>query len=408
MRILFTMTGSWGTGSGTVVEAVVAELAGLGHEIGILYPQTKGAPVLDGEHAPEATHFIWHFPLEGDDATLGTFPLMIPDPNPTNFDDAPTFRDIEQPQLDLYIDSFGERLDEVVAAFQPDVIECQHIWAMPYAVAERGLDFIVCAHHSDQMGFAYDERIRPYATRAARDAAFLFAITESNREEIIEYYEVPADKVVTIGNGYDKEVFKPADVDRAALLRRFDLDIPSGAPLVTFAGKLSKTKGVDFLYAANKVIQARYAETDEPAPHLILFGTGKLEDVLDGDPDQYAHENVHLVGHQTYETVRDFHNIARLSVMPSRTEGFGLAALEAMGCGLPLVVTEIGAADTYAVGEIVPSEDAAALADGILKLLRLPQDAYHALRNRAYEKAQTFSWAEIAAQRLDYYERVAS
>ncbi len=408
MRILFTMTGSWGTGSGTVVEAVVAELAGLGHEIGILYPQTEGAPVLSGEHAPEATHFIWPFPLQGEGVALYTFPLMIPDPNPTNFDDAPTFRDIDQAQLDLYIASFTARLEDVVAAFQPDVIECQHIWAMPYAVAELGLDFIVCARHSDQMGFAYDERIRPYATKAAHDAVFLFAITDANREEILEYYNVPADKVVTIGNGYDKGVFKPVDVDRAALLRQFDLDIPADAPLVTFAGKLSKTKGVDFLYAANKLIQEHYAASGKPAPHLILFGTGKLDDVLDGDPDQYSHDNMHLVGHQTYEVVRDFHNLARLSVMPSRTEGFGLAALEAMGCGLPLVVTEIGAADTYAVGEIVPSEDAEALAEGMLTLLQMPEAEYQALRARALAKARTFSWAEIAAQRLTYYNRVVS
>lgn len=404
MRILFTMTGSWGTGSGTVVEAVVRHLTARGHTVGVLYPQTRGAPVLRGEHAPEAEHFLWPFPLEGEEASLYTFPLMIPDPNPTNFDDAWTFRDLEQEQLDLYIASFQDRLREVAEAFRPDVTECQHLWAMPYAVAEAGLPFVVAAHHSDQMGFRYDERIRPYATRAAEAAAFVFALTASNRAEIVELYGVPPEKVVTLGNGYDKEVFKPIEVDRAALLGRFGLDIPEAAPLITFAGKLSKTKGVDVLYAANKLLQAEYADPDT-APHLILFGTGNLDDVLDGDPAQYSHERVHLVGHQPYEVVRDFHNVARLSVMPSRTEGFGLAALEAMGCGLPLVVTRIGAADTYAVGEVVPPEDPEALAAAMLNLLRLPESEYEALRAEVLARAATFSWEAIARRRLSYYER---
>ncbi len=405
MRVLFTMTGSWGTGSGTVVEAVVRHLAAAGHAVGVLYPQTAGAPVLSGEHAPEAEHFIWPFPLEGEDAALYTFPLMIPDPNPTNFDDAWTFRDLDQEQLDLYTASFQARLREVVADFRPDVIECQHLWAMPFAVAEAGLPFVVAAHHSDQMGFRYDARIRPYATRAARAASFIFALTERNRAEIVELYDVPEAKVVTLGNGYDKSVFRPVAVDRAALLGRFGLAIPEAAPLVTFAGKLSKTKGVDVLYAANRIVQQDYAETGDEPPHLILFGTGSLDDVLDGDPAPYSHARVHLVGHQPYTVVRDFHNVARLSVMPSRTEGFGLAALEAMGCGLPLVVTRIGAADTFAVGEIVPPEDPAALAGGMLNLLRMPEPEYQALRAEALARARTFSWEAITARRLAHYAR---
>ena len=254
------------------------------------------------------------------------------------------------------------------------------------------------------MGFRYDERIRPYATRAAEAASFVFALTASNRAEIVELYGVPPEKVVTLGNGYDKEVFRPVEVDRAALLDRFGLDIPDTAPLVTFAGKLSKTKGVDTLYAANKLLQAEFAYPDT-APHLVLFGTGELDDVLDGDPAAYSHEHVHLVGHQPYEVVRDFHNVARLSVMPSRTEGFGLAALEAMGCGLPLVVTEIGAADTFAVGEVVPPEAPEALAAAMLNLLRLPESEVEALRAEVLARAATFSWEAIARRRLDYYER---
>lgn len=405
MNILFTMTGSWGTGSGTVVEAIVDRLTERGHRVCVLYPETSGAPSLEGEHAPAARHEVWRFPLLERGVELYTFPLMIPDPNPTNFDRAWTFRDLEQEQIDLYVSSFQRRLREVVEDFAPDVIECQHLWLMPYAVAECGLPFVVAAHHSDQMGFHYDERIRPYATRAAQAAAFIFALTTPNHDEIVELYDVAPDTVITLGNGYDREVFKPVEVDRAALLDQFGLDIPDDAPLVTFAGKLSKTKGVDILLRAHQIVQARRAAAGEPPYHLLLFGTGSLDDVLaDGAPDSL--DRVHLLGHRPYAIVRDFHNLARFSVMPSRTEGFGLAALEAMGCGLPVVTTAIGAADTFAVGPVVPPEDADALADAMLKLLRLPPTGRADLREAALTRAHTFSWDAITDRRLETYARV--
>lgn len=407
MNILFTMTGSWGTGSGTVVEAIVGQLTERGHRVCVLYPETSGAPSLDGEHAPAARHEIWRFPLLERGVELYTFPLMIPDPNPTNFDRAWTFRDLAQEQIDLYVSSFQARLREVVDAFEPDVIECQHVWLMPYAVAALGLPFVVAAHHSDQMGFHYDERIRSYATRAAQAASFIFALTTPNHDEIVELYDVDPAKVVTLGNGYDREVFKPVEVDRTALLDRFGLDIPTDAPLVTFAGKLSKTKGVDVLLQAHQLVQERQAAAGEPPYHLILFGTGSLDDVLDEDRP-YSLDRVHLVGHQPYEVVRDFHNLARFSVMPSRTEGFGLAALEAMGCGLPIVTTAIGAADTFAVGPVVPPEDAEALADAILELLRLSPTDRADLSEAARGRARTFSWDAIAEKRLEVYARLPS
>jgi glycosyltransferase involved in cell wall biosynthesis len=331
---------------------------------------------------------------------------MIPDPNPSNFDRAWTFRDLEQAQIDLYVSSFQRRLCTVVDDFAPDVIECQHIWLMPYAVAELGLPFVVAAHHSDQMGFHYDERIRPYATRAAQAASFIFALTTPNHDEIVELYDVAPDKVITLGNGYDREVFKPVDVDRAALFDRFDLDIPEDAPLVTFAGKLSKTKGVDVLLHAHQIVHERQAVAAEAPYHLILFGTGSLDDVLDDDRP-HSLDRVHLLGHQPYAVVRDFHNVAAFSVMPSRTEGFGLAALEAMGCGLPVLTTDIGAADTFAVGPVVPPEDADALAGAMLDLLRLAPSDRTDLGEAALARAHTFSWDAIAERRLDTYARMS-
>jgi len=400
MRVLFTMTGGWGTGSGTVVAALAERLAALGHEVGVLYPVTEGAPEVEGNPAPRARHFPWSFPIERDGVRLYTFPLMIPDPNPANFDWAWTYAALSDDQLSLFIDHFSDRLREVVSAFRPDVIECQHIWAMPFAAAALGLPYFVMAHHSDQMAFHDDARMRPLAIRAAREASKVFALSEANRSEIVGLYEVAPEHVVVMGNGYDREVFQPAEVDRERLLAEHGLSIPPEAPIVTFAGKLSRTKGVDVLLEANRLLRSRL----QNAPDLILFGSGRLENVLDHERlEAYSMEGCHFLGHQPYEVVRDFHNVARVSVMPSREEGFGLAALEAMGCGLPVVVTRLGGPDSYSVGPLIPAEDPTALADAIQSVLDMPEADYRALCQKALDVAHTFSWEAVVEKRLTYY-----
>ena len=405
MRILFTMTGSWGTGSGTVVEALTRALTDRGHEVRVLHPErlSDGKPPPDAqEHAPEAGHDVWAFPIRQGGTELYTFPLMISDPNPRNVRGAWTFRDLSEEELKLYITSFQERLSAVVEDFQPDIIECHHIWALPYAVNELNLPYTAVAHHSDQMAFHYDERMRPYATQAAQGAELIFAVSEGTRQEVIELYGVPDDHVIVTGNGYDQETFKPMEIDRKALLEEFDLDIPADAPVVTFAGKLSKTKGVDTLMLANRRIQ------EERPVHFIMFGTGRLEDVMDDElRDVYTSENMHFLGHRPYRTVARFHNIARLSVMPSRTEGFGIAGLEAMGCALPLVVSRTGGLDEHSVGEVIEPEDDEALARSILNLVNMDEEEYAGICSRALEAARAFSWASITEQRLKYYEEIA-
>ena len=113
------------------------------------------------------------------------------------------------------------------------------------------------------------------------------------------------------------------------------------------------------------------------------------------------------MGHQLFDTLAKFHSIASLSVLPSRSEGFSIAALEAMGCGTPLVVTRTGGPDKFAVGNIVKKEDPEQLAHAVLDILSLAPEDLHALSRRAHREAQNFSWKSIVEQRLLLYEEVS-
>ena len=402
MRILFTNTGPWGTGSATVVDALSLEMMRLGHEVKILFPDCHFESMdMDKYYGHPEVYHIWEFPIKRGDVELYTFPLIIPDPHPRNYRHAWTFKDMTDKQLGLYMSEFKRRIRTIIESFRPDIIECQHIWAMDHAIMEMGYPYLSAAHHSDQLGFLRDQRMRPYAIRAAQSAEYILAISDFVRDEVLEFYPVESEKVLSTGNGYNQETFYTRKVNRGKLLADFHLDIPEHAPIVTFTGKISKTKGVDVLLLANRIIQ-QHREV-----HFLLFGAGELEDVLDEDKQRlYCLDNVHVMGHQLFDTLAKFHSIASLSVLPSRSEGFGIAALEAMGCGTPLVVTRTGGPDKFAVGKIVEKENPEQLANAILDILSLPLEEHRVLCREAHREAHKFSWKSIVEDRLELYDRV--
>ncbi len=398
MKILFTITGPWGTGAATVVEGVARELLEQGHTVKMVFPDL-GLPSPDKERyyrSPEIYHII-RFPLEYHGVNFYTFPLIIPDPNPRNLEDAWTFKTMTTEQFSVYIDFLHRHLRDVVEDFRPDVIETEHVWLMGYVLKELGCRYVVGAHNSDQMGFRYDARMRPYAMACAQGADRIFAISESVKQECLRLYRIKREKVVVIPSGYDAAIFRPRRIPKAAMFSRFEIAADPSLPVITFSGKMSMTKGVDTLLAANALLQARHPCL------LFLFGSGNLEDVLGRPPTEDEIRNVFLMGHVTQDILALFHNIADISAAPSREEGFCVSALEAMGCGVPVVGSDIPPLRELIVGALVSRENPERLADAMARLLILPAEQKKRLKRCVLRKARQYSWKRNAAARLQYY-----
>jgi glycosyltransferase involved in cell wall biosynthesis len=399
MKILFTITGPWGTGAATVVDGVAQELLNLGHRAKVVFPDL-GLPSPDRDKYygnPELYHII-QFPVEYQGVAFPTFPLIVPDPNPRNLKEAWTFKDMTERELTSYIDFLKLRLQQAIQEFQPDVVETEHVWLMGYVLNELGYTYVVGAHNSDQMGFRYDARMRPYATACAQNAKYVFAISGAVKKKCLELYAVPDEKVIVIPNGYDNKIFRPLRFSKEKIFQIHGIDADASLPVVTFAGKMSKTKGVDVLLEANAMLQKRC-----PC-NLFLFGSGDITNVLGRPPTDEEMLNVHLIGHVTQNVLAEFHNIAEFSVLPSREEGFAVAALEAMGCGLPVVATDIPSMMELIEGKTVPVEDPAALAEAMEFLLHLPADEKKKLREKSQNKASNYSWEKCTEMRLGYYK----
>jgi glycosyltransferase involved in cell wall biosynthesis len=394
MRILFTNTGSWGTGSFTAINAIAKELIKLGHQVKIFFPDAgQESPDKEYYYANPELYEIWKFPIKNHNAELKTFPLMIPDPNPRSLN-ALTFKQLSKKQMQLYMDDFSTKIKQVIDDFKPDIVESTHAWIMSYLLHKLGCSYVISAQMSDQIAFKYDQSMQSRAIEAVRHAKTIFAISNYVKRALISLYQVPVEKIVVTYNGFDEDVFHPVALQREKVLQEFNLDLPEDAKIITFAGKISKTKGIDIVLQAAQLIDKKYQA------HFLIFGSGDIKDIY---TEKSNLPNVHFLGHHVPKKLAQAHNIARLCVAPSREEGFGISSLEAMACGLPVIVCENSGAEEFVVGKIIEQENPRALADAIIKILSLPENEYNKLSKQAIAKAQEFSWEHIVQERLKYY-----
>jgi glycosyltransferase involved in cell wall biosynthesis len=119
---------------------------------------------------------------------------------------------------------------------------------------------------------------------------------------------------------------------------------------------------------------------------------------------------VTFTGKLSAEALREEYRSARVTVVPSLYEGFGLPAAEAMACGTPVVATTAGALPEV-VGEegaglLVPPRDPQALAQGIRQILEDREQAEKMGRSGRERVEQLFSWRSVAERTVAVYKEL--
>jgi len=199
--------------------------------------------------------------------------------------------------------------------------------------------------------------------------------------------------------GVDTSVFTPArrsHYRRAA--RRARLGVPHGAPLLLYAGRLSSEKNVDLL---PRLVE-RLAPLDA---HLVVAGDGprrrELERLANG-----SRARMHFEGHLADRgALADLMTDVDLFVHPNPREPFGIAPLEAMASGLPIVAPDRGGVTTYASSAnawIAPAT-VDGLADATLAAWRDPQERERR-RRQALCTAAAYQWPLVTGAFFDLYD----
>jgi glycosyltransferase involved in cell wall biosynthesis len=239
-----------------------------------------------------------------------------------------------------------------------------------------------------------------------------FAISEA----LAESYEgmgLPKDKLWRLAKGVDTDLYAPPPDKRP--IRR-ELGLPEDPPLVVFVGAVMVRKGVDVLMEAWKKVAAEDSEAV-----LVVVGPDTFDEVQRHLND-FARDTKEMVKRELEgrvvftgmtDKVPNYLRASDIYCFPSRAEGMPASPLEALSCGLPVVLAPMqGIAeqviDNGKSGIIVPQDDAGALADALLGLLRDRARAAElgaAARERALER---FSVEKAAEALIGYYNEMLS
>jgi len=235
-------------------------------------------------------------------------------------------------------------------------------------------------------------------TRFHKAASFGAAYIYQHADAVVVYGEhvkrflvskgVDARRIFVAAHAVDNAIYaRPVPPHQITELRE-SLDIPDGAPVVLYLGRLETVKGLGYLLEA-------FAHINQPQAHLVLAGTGSEKVALDRRAAELGiGARVRFAGYAPIESTPTFYAMAEVFVLPSITvptgkETWGLVVNEAFNQGLPVVATDaVGAAAGGLVqdgvnGFIVPERNVEALEQAITKILESPT-----LRNRLSDGAR--------------------
>jgi D-inositol-3-phosphate glycosyltransferase len=273
---------------------------------------------------------------------------------------------------------------------------------------ELDLPLVTTFHTLDrvkaEVGLADDVPLRPRVeAEVVRCADLVVASTIEEHDQLVRHYGADPDRIEIIPPGVDHRVFSPGD--RAAARRR--VGFPPG-PVVLFVGRIQPLKGVDVAVRA-------LAEMEDPRASLVIVGGPSGPD---GNAEVAAlhslvqelglERRICFVDPQPHEQLADYYRAADVCVVPSRTESFGLVALEAAACGTPVVAANVGGlrflVDHGTTGYLVDGRapgDYAALIDRVLR------DGSDALRARTVARSMRYRWSIAAARLRRHYDDLA-
>lgn len=236
--------------------------------------------------------------------------------------------------------------------------------------------------------------------RVVATADAIVAASEHERALLMDLYGAAAQRIEVIPCGVDPERFRP--LERAACRRELGL---GGEPLVLFVGRLEPLKGIELLIDALVHLDG---------VTLLVVGGDARSAAYQAELERRAAQRgvaarVRFVGAVPQERLPLYYNAADVCAVPSFYESFGLVALEALACGVPVVAARVGGLSTTVRdgenGFLVPWRDPAAFAE---RIGRLAHD--HGLRGRmgqaARMTAQRFTWDGVSRRLEALYVRL--
>lgn len=304
-----------------------------------------------------------------------------------------------------YILSLAGKLVDVVKYEKLDLLHVHY--AIPHAtaaimardmLAEEGINIpvITTLHGTDITLVGKDKVFQPLVSYAINHSDAVTAVSEWLRKETLSHFNIKKEiEVITNFVDLSRFDFKGKDHFKKAIA-------PNGERILIHASNFRKLKRVDL------VIKIFYQVLQQVPSRLLLVGDGPERPMAEEMARALGIWNeVRFLGKQ--EAVEEILNVSDLFIMPSETESFGLAALEAMACKVPVLSSDAGGLPEVNIdgqtGYLLPYNDVNNMATKAIALLK-NQDLLEKFKQNAWEHARKFDIELILPQYENLYHSV--
>lgn len=260
----------------------------------------------------------------------------------------------------------------------------------------RDIPFITTLHGTDITLVGRDPKYMPVVTFSMNESSAITAVSENLRQETFKFFEVEK-KIHVITNFVDTHRFQHSDKEHFKKMLA-----PNGERILAHVSNFRKVKRVEDVIRVfekvRKVIPSK----------LLMIGDGPERpnaEELCRNIDLC--DDIRFLGKQ--EQVDEILSITDLFILPSEYESFGLAALEAMACGVPVISTNTGGLPEINVpdvtGYLSDVGDIDSMAEGALKILENDK-ILHQFKERALKHTKNFERAKIVPLYENLYIKV--
>ena len=227
-------------------------------------------------------------------------------------------------------------------------------------------------------------------------ADVLLASCRAEADQLVEHYAADPGRIEIVPPGVDHAFFSPGD--RTGARQALDL---GDQPVILFVGRIQPLKRLDV------AIDALAALPDDDAVLVVVGGASGAEGPAELAREQRRIDDAGLSGRvrfvppQPHHLLSSWYRAADAVVVPSRSESFGLVALEAAACGTPVVAAAVGGLTTLVddgvTGFLVDGADPAVYADRLAAVLHDPVAAA-SMGRAAAARAQRYTWSTTAGR----------
>jgi len=246
---------------------------------------------------------------------------------------------------------------------------------------------------------------------SARHSAYVIADSNATRNDCIRLLRMPADKVITIPLAADADYRSLDNVSERNELADFRVKKGLTEPYFLYLGTLEPRKNIPLLIEAYAQLHWQWGNRPGSPPRLVLAGPKgwMFDQIFTRVKELNLESHVLFPGFLSREEIVYWFNGALGFVYLSAFEGFGLPPLQAMQCGVPVIVNNSSSLPEVVgnAGLLVNANQSQEVTDALLNVAT-DADLRVELSEAGIERAKLFSWERTAQRTLEVYQKAVS